>query len=112
MYQNNSTAACRPAFSPTLLILAVIFCACLIVANLMEIKTVELGPLVITAGVIVFPVSYIINDCIVEIYGFARARFVIWLGFLMNLFVTVLLQIGLWLPGDAAWTGQSAMQLV
>ncbi|MGM3371908.1 queuosine precursor transporter, partial [Escherichia coli] len=66
----------------------------------------------ITAGVIVFPVSYIINDCIVEIYGFARARFVIWLGFLMNLFVTVLLQIGLWLPGDAAWTGQSAMQLV
>lgn len=112
MNQNNSTAACRPAFSPTFLILAVIFCGCLIVANLMEIKTVELGPLVITAGVIVFPVSYIINDCIVEIYGFARARFVIWLGFLMNLFVTVLLQIGLWLPGDAAWTGQSAMQLV
>lgn len=112
MNQNKSTAACRPAFSPTFLILAVIFCVCLIVANLMEIKTVELGPLVITAGVIVFPVSYIINDCIVEIYGFARARFVIWLGFLMNLFVTVLLQIGLWLPGDAAWTGQSAMQLV
>lgn len=112
MNQNNSTAGCRPAFSPTFLILAVIFCVCLIVANLMEIKTVELGPLVITAGVIVFPVSYIINDCIVEIYGFARARFVIWLGFLMNLFVTVLLQIGLWLPGDAAWTGQSAMQLV
>lgn len=112
MNQNNSTAACRHAFSPTFLILAVIFCVCLIVANLMEIKTVELGPLVITAGVIVFPVSYIINDCIVEIYGFARARFVIWLGFLMNLFVTVLLQIGLWLPGDAAWTGQSAMQLV
>ena len=112
MNKNNSTAACRPAFSPTFLILAVIFCVCLIVANLMEIKTVELGPLVITAGVIVFPVSYIINDCIVEIYGFARARFVIWLGFLMNLFVTVLLQIGLWLPGDAAWTGQSAMQLV
>ena len=112
MNQNNSTAACRAAFSPTFLILAVIFCVCLIVANLMEIKTVELGPLVITAGVIVFPVSYIINDCIVEIYGFARARFVIWLGFLMNLFVTVLLQIGLWLPGDAAWTGPSAMQLV
>ena len=98
--------------SVTFLLLTVTFCVCLIVSNLMEIKTVELGPLVITAGVIVFPVSYIINDCIVEIYGFARARFVIWLGFLMNLFVTVLLQIGLWLPGDAAWTGQSAMQLV
>lgn len=112
MNQNNPQSNARVAFSPTFLVLAVLFCVCLIVANLMEIKTVAIGPFVITAGVIVFPVSYIINDCIVEIYGFARARFVIWLGFLMNLFVTVLLQIGLWLPGDAAWGGQSAMEVV
>jgi len=78
----------------------------------MEIKTVSLGPMTITAGVIVFPISYIISDCIVEIYGFARARMVIWLGFAMNLLVTVLLQIGLWLPGDAQWHGQAAMALV
>lgn len=102
----------RPSFSPTFLILAVLFCVCLIVANLMEIKTIDLGPLTITAGVIVFPISYIINDCIVEIYGFARARFVIWLGFAMNLLVTILLHVGLWLPGNADWHGQEAMQLV
>ncbi len=108
--ENNSKN--RTPLSPTFLVLTVLFCVCLIVANLMEIKTVDLGPMTITAGVIVFPISYIINDCIVEIYGFARARFVIWLGFIMNLFVTLLLQIGLWLPGDAAWTGQSAMELV
>lgn len=102
----------RQLFSPTFLLLALLFCVCLIVANLMEIKTVSFGPLTITAGVIVFPISYIISDCIVEIYGFARARLVIWLGFAMNLLVTVLLQIGLWLPGDEAWTGQAAMQLV
>lgn len=110
--QSNCAADGMKGFSPTFMVLAVLFCVCLIVANLMEIKTITLGPLTITAGVIVFPISYIINDCIVEIYGFARARFVIWLGFAMNLLATVLLQIGLWLPGDASWHGQEAMQLV
>lgn len=100
------------SFSPTFLLLAVLFCTCLIVSNLMEIKTITLGPLQLTAGVIVFPVSYIINDCVVEIYGFRRARMVIWLGFAMNLLVSLLLQIGIWLPGDAQWHGQEAMELV
>ncbi len=104
---NNKTS-----FSPTFLLLAVLFCVCLIVSNLMEIKTVRIGTLTITAGVIVFPISYIINDCIVEIYGFRRARLVIWLGFAMNLLVSLLLQIGIWLPGDDSWTGQSAMEMV
>lgn len=91
------------------MLLAVTFCVCLIVSNLMEIKTVDLGPLTITAGVIVFPISYILNDCIVEVYGFAKARLVIWLGFGMNLLVSLLLQLGIWLPGAESWTGQEAM---
>lgn len=98
--------------SVTFLLLAVTFCVCLIVSNLMEIKTVDLGPLTITAGVVVFPISYILNDCIVEVYGFAKARLVIWLGFGMNLLVSLLLQLGIWLPGAESWTGQDAMQLV
>lgn len=95
--------------SVTFMLLAVTFCVCLIVSNLMEIKTVDLGPLTITAGVIVFPISYILNDCIVEVYGFNKARLVIWLGFGMNLLVSLLLQLGIWLPGADSWTGQEAM---
>lgn len=98
--------------SVTFMVLAVTFCVCLIVSNLMEIKTVDLGPLTITAGVIVFPISYIINDCIVEVYGFAKARLVIWLGFLMNLLVSLLLQVGIWLPGAESWDGQESMQMI
>lgn len=109
---NNNESQQRTSFSPTFLLLAVLFCVCLIVSNLMEIKTVSLGPLQLTAGVIVFPISYIINDCIVEIYGFRRARFVIWLGFAMNLLVSLLLQIGIWLPGDSQWHGQQAMEMI
>ena len=99
-------------FSLTFLLLCLLFCICLITSNLLEIKTVQLVPLTLTAGVVVFPLSYIINDCIVEIYGFARARLVIWLGFIMNLLVTLLLQVGIWLPGDASWTGQGAMEMI
>lgn len=98
--------------SVTFMLLAVTFCVCLIVSNLMEIKTVDLGPLTITAGVIVFPISYILNDCIVEVYGFIKARMVIWLGFGMNLLVSLLLQFGIWLPGAPSWEGQEAMEVV
>lgn len=109
---NTQSTAGRTAFSPTFLLLAVLFCTCLIVSNLMEIKTIALGPLQLTAGVIVFPISYIISDCIVEIYGFRRARFVIWLGFAMNMLVSLLLQIGIYLPGDSQWHGQEAMEMI
>ena len=82
-------------FTVPFLLLAVLFCIFLVVANLLEVKVVKLGPLSATAGLVVFPLSYIINDCIVEVYGFQRARFVIWLGFLMNLVVVLLVQ-ALW----------------
>lgn len=108
----SSIEMSKVKISVTFMLLAVTFCVCLIVSNLMEIKTVDLGPLTITAGVIVFPISYILNDCIVEVYGFAKARLVIWLGFGMNLLVSLLLQLGIWLPGAESWTGQEAMTVI
>lgn len=112
MNASSPSPAKYPPLTPTFLVLTVLFCVCLIVSNMMEIKTVDLGPLTITAGVVVFPISYIINDCITEIYGFARARLVIWLGFAANLLVSLLLQIGVILPGSAEWEGQAAMELI
>lgn len=99
-------------YSFTFMVLTLIFCVCLVVSNLMEIKTVDIGPLTITAGVIVFPISYIISDCIVELYGFRRARMVILLGFASNLFVSLLLQLGVLLPGSPEWDAQAAMQTI
>lgn len=85
---------------------------CLIVSNLIEIKTVDIGFATITAGMVVFPLSYIINDCIVEVYGFRKARTVIWLGFAMNLLVTLFLQFAILLPGADSWQSQDAMEAV
>lgn len=108
----NSREMAHRGYSPLFLILTLLFCICIIVSNLMEIKTVPFGPLNITAGVIVFPLSYIINDCIVEIYGFRKARFTIWLGFGANFLVTMLLQIGIMLPGTPEWHHQEAMSTI
>lgn len=94
------------------LVLVLTFCICLIVANLVEIKTIDLGPLTITAGVIIFPISYIINDCVVEVYGLQKAKLMIWLGFASSLFVTLALQLSLVLPGSSEWTSQDAMQQI
>ena len=102
----------KTKFTLPFLVLTVLFCVCLITANLIEIKTVALGPLVITAGMVVFPVSYIINDCLVEVYGFKKTRMVIWLGFMMNLFVTIMLQLSIILPGASSWGAQDAMEMI
>lgn len=62
-----------PAFSKVFLLLTVLFCVCLIAANLLETKQTSIGALSLTGGLIVFPISYIINDCLVEVWGFERA---------------------------------------
>lgn len=99
-------------FSLSYLLLTVTFVVCLIVANLTEIKTVDLGNFTITAGVIVFPISYIINDCVVEVYGLARARLMIWIGFFMSLAVALMLQVAIMLPGGADWSADSQMSII
>lgn len=98
--------------SLTYLLLSTLFCVCLIISNLVEIKTVDLGWFTITAGVLVFPVSYIINDCVVEVYGFKKARLMIWMGFISALIVAVMLQLAIILPGGKEWEHQRAMELI
>lgn len=68
------------------MIMGVLFCVCLLLANILGTKQIALGSISVTGGLLVFPISYIINDCVSEVWGFRRARFLIWLGFIMNFF--------------------------
>ena len=99
-------------FSLPFVVLAMMFSVFLILANLMEVKVVKIGILTATAGLSVFPISYIINDCIVEVYGFAKARFVIWMGFLLNMIFVLFLQVCIALPSDPSWPAQAAVEQV
>ena len=94
------------------MVLGIVFCVCLVAANLLETKVIQLGPIAVTAGLIVFPVSYIINDCIAEVWGFRKARLIIWMGFLMNFFVVALGQIAIAIPAATFWEGEEAFDFV
>ena len=94
------------------MVLGIVFCVCLVAANLLETKVVQLGPLSVTAGLLVFPISYIINDCIAEVWGFRKARLIIWMGFLMNFMVVVLGQIAVALPAAPFWEGEESFDFV
>ena len=87
------------------MLLGILFNICLVAANLLETKVIQIFGLTLTAGVIVFPISYIINDCIAEVWGFKKARLIIWSGFLMNFFVVTLGLIAVQLPAAPFWQG-------
>ena len=94
------------------MIMGILFCVCLIAANLFETKIVQVGSFSMTAGFIVFPISYIINDCIAEVWGFRKARLIIWMGFLMNFFVVTMGGIAVALPAAPFWEGDEAFRFV
>ena len=98
--------------------LGVLFCTCLVASNLLETKVVRLWQmpgghiLSVTAGLLVFPISYIINDCIAEVWGYRKARLIIWLGFAMNFLVIILSRVAVMLPAAPFWEGEKAFNFV
>ena len=81
MKQNNQV-------SVSFMIAGIVFCICLVASNLLETKVFRAwGSITLTCGFLVFPISYILNDVIAEVWGYRKARLIIWLGFLMNFFV-------------------------
>lgn len=85
---------------------SILFCVCLILANLLETKQIAVGPVSLTGGLIVFPVSYIINDCVCEVWGFRKARLLIWGGFAMNFFFVTVAALCDRIPGAPYWHNQ------
>jgi len=87
------------------MIMGIIFVVCLIASNLFEAKILMLGPITATAGLLLFPLSYIINDCITEVWGYKKARLVIWSAFAMNFMVVGVAQLAIILPAAPFWDG-------
>ena len=94
------------------MLLGILFNVCLIAANLLETKVIQVCGLTVTAGLLVFPISYIINDCIAEVWGFRKARLIIWSGFTMNFFVVLLGLIAVALPAAPFWEGEAHFNFV
>lgn len=89
-----------------------LFTVCLIVANIVEQKLIQIGPIEATAGLLIFPISYIVNDVIAEVWGYKKASLIIWMGFLMNFLTVVVFRLSIWVPGSENFTHQEAFSLV
>lgn len=80
------------------------FVTCLVVSNIIAVKIGAFGPWYLPVAVIVFPVAYIFGDILTEVYGYAYARQVIWIGFACNALAVAAIAIGGWIPAAPFWT--------
>ena len=94
------------------LLFSMLFCVCLITANVLETKQMAFGPICITGGLIVFPVSYIINDCVCEVWGYRKTRMLIWLGFSMNFLFVMFAALCDIIPGAPYWDNDAGFHAI
>lgn len=88
------------------------FVTSLLVANIIAVKLIAVGPWIMPAGVIIFPLSYILGDVLTEVYGYGRARQAIWLGFACNLLAVLAIALAQALPPAEFWDGQAAFERI
>src|SRR5690606_19467549 len=80
------------------------FVAVLLLSNIIGAsKLATIGPLTFGAGILFFPLGYVIGDVLTEVYGYARARRVIWTGFAALLFMAVMSWVVLAMPPAQDW---------
>jgi len=102
----------RRSYSYLFVIVVAIFITCLITANIMSVKLIKILGVVLPAGILIFPLSYIAGDVLTEVYGYSQARKVIWLGFFCNFIVVFVIWLGKIIPPAPFWGGQAAYESI
>ena len=88
-------------------LIAFAFVICLITANLAATKLIQIGSITVPGGIIIFPLLYVMNDILTEVYGFSESRRVIWIALYCNLFMTLTLYLVVQLaPSDHPHTNK------
>lgn len=98
--------------SVAFMIFGMLFAVCLIIANIVGQKLITVGGFDITAGLLIFPITYIINDLIAEVWGYRKMRLIIWTGFLLNFFAVLVFRISIWAPASPHFFYQHAFALI
>ncbi|MDP6127740.1 MAG: queuosine precursor transporter [Dehalococcoidales bacterium] len=93
-------------------IIAAVFVTSLITANVVAVKVISFGSVILPAAIFIFPLSYIFGDVLTEVYGYRWARRVIWLGFACNLIFVIFAWVGQILPAAPFWEGQEAYEVI
>ena len=88
-------------------LITAIFVTTLIISNIVAVKLVTIAGLILPAAVVLFPIAYIFGDILTEVYGYARARQVIWTGFVCNLLAVIAIWVAGLLPAAPVWNAGS-----
>ncbi len=94
------------------MVFGLLFTVCLIVSNIVSQKLITIWGIEMTAGIFIFPISYIINDLIAEVWGYRKVRLIIWNGFLMNFLAVIIFRLSIWAQGSEHFINQSAFASV
>jgi queuosine precursor transporter len=90
----------------------ILFATCLLISNILATKILMIGPWAAPAGVLIFPIAYILNDVITEVWGFRKARLIIWTGFAVNVLAVLFFTVGIVVPGAPFWQNQDAFSTI
>lgn len=91
---------------------SIVFTVCLIASNILETKQMVFGPLHLTGGLLIFPISYIVNDVVCEVWGYRRASILIWTGFLTNFAFMMVACIADAIPGAPYWENEEGFHAI
>lgn len=106
-------APASEGYSLWFVLIAAIFVTTLITSNIIAVKLVDVAGLVVPAATVtIFPLSYLLGDILTEVYGFSRARQIIWLGFLCNLMAVAAIYATQLLPAPGFWDAQVAYERI
>ena len=86
----------------------ILFAICLLISNILATKIILIGSWAAPAGVLIFPIAYIINDVIVEVWGYRKARLIIWSGFAVNILAVLFFSLAIVMPSAPFWHNQDA----
>ena len=78
-----------------------IFCALIIASNILGTKTLKIEFIMLPCSILIFPILFIVNDILSEIYGYEMAKNVIFLGLILNVVIIIIYAIAIMLPSDS-----------
>lgn len=102
----------KRSVSVLFMLAGILFAICLLISNILATKIILIGSWAAPAGVLIFPIAYIINDVIVEVWGYRKARLIIWSGFAVNILAVLFFSLAMVLPAAPFWHNQEAFNTI
>jgi len=91
-----------------LVTLAMMFMACLLGANIIAVKLIDVAGWVLPAGIILYPITFLLTDTISEVFGRRQATFIVWIGFFGNIVLVIAIYVAGVIPSPVFWENHEA----